>query len=177
MLSMELQRIERLNYFKRVVVMPVFRQVQQDLEPLGYRVQIAQTLVTGDGPLDELLGGLVRKFSATFLADADAEFGECSRQILAALMVQLPPGVLETKHLYEDRLCLGVESRVDKDGAFPTIVSVFGADREGQFKLFHHGFGRQGEGCDIARLSAAVLLQQVLNILAAFHVQGLSSRH
>jgi hypothetical protein len=173
---MALQGIERLNHFKRGVVMPIFKQIRQDLEPLGYRVQIADTLVTGDEPLDELLGGLGCKFGATFLADADVALGERSRcRILAALMVQLPPGRLATKHLYEDRLCLGVESRVDKDGAFPTIVSMFGASREGQFKLFHHGFGRQGEDFDIARLSAAALMQRILDILAAFEVQGLSS--
>jgi hypothetical protein len=173
---MELQAIEQLNHCKRGVVLPVCRQIQQDLEPLGYRVQIAQTRTTGDKALDELLGGLVCKFGATFLADADRAFGECShRKVLAALMVQLPSGVLVTKHLYEDRLCLGVESRVDKDGVLPTIVSVFGADRAGQFKIFHHGFGRQGEGCDIARLSAVVLLQRVVDILAMFYVQGLGS--
>jgi hypothetical protein len=171
---MELQAIERLNRFKRGVVLPVFSQIQQDLEPLGYRVQIVQTRMTGDKLLDELLGGLICKFDAKFLADADRTLGKCShRQVLAALMVQLPPGVLVTKHLYEDRLCLGVESRADKDGTLPTIVSVFGADRAGQFKVFHHGFGRQGEGCDIARLSAAVLLQRVVDIVAMFQVQGL----
>lgn len=171
---MAIQEIERLNHFKRGVVLPVFKQIRQELEPLGYRVQIADMLVTGDGPLDELLRGLGFKFGATFLADTDVVLGERSRRrILAALVVQLPPGRLVTKHLYEDRLCLGVESRVDKDGAFPTIVSVFGADRGGQFKLFHHGFGRAGERCDIARLGAAVLMQQILDILAAFEVQGL----
>jgi hypothetical protein len=173
---MELQGIERLHHFKRGVVMPVFKLIQQDFVSSGYRVQIAERLVTGNGPLDELLIGLVRKFSVTFLADTNVVFGERSRRrILAAMMVQLPPGVLVTKHLYEDRLCLGVESKVGEDGAFPTIVSVFGASREGQFKLFHHGFDRQGQGCDIARLGPAVLMQRILDILAAFEVQGLSS--
>jgi hypothetical protein len=161
---MELQGIERLNHFKRRVVLPVFRQIQQDLEALGYGVQIAEISATENKLFDERLIGLVRALSAPFLEDAALPLvaSKHERHIVAALTVQFEVGV-------ERRFCLGVEGTTGKDGA-PLLVSMFHENQDGSFSRFQTEFTVGGQGT----LREATLLQWVMDYLAGFQVEAVN---
>ncbi len=170
----EHQLTKQLSTFKQEVVLPSLKSLQQKLETQGFRTNLVETSATEDLILSELLQGLVQKFSAVFLADAEALYRLNTRLVLAAFVIQLPEGLLPTKHLYEDRCCVGIECQI-KEHALLALVSGFYADRKGQFKTFHRGFKVSSQGSDLTTLTRSDLLHQITNIFEAFYLRAVSA--
>jgi hypothetical protein len=143
--------------------MPIFKSVQEDLEALGYGVQVAEVSTTENEQFDERLIRLVRTLSAPFLADTALLLvtGKHNRCIIAALIVKLEEGV-------EDWLCLGVEGTTGEDGA---LLSMFHENRDGSFARVQAKFTAGGQNT----LSEATLLQWVIDCLAMFQAEAVSS--
>jgi hypothetical protein len=161
---MESQLLEQLNDFKCGVVLPVFKSVREDLESLGYEVQVGEIAATKNEQLDERLIRLVRTLNAPFLADTALPLvtSKHDRRIIAVLMTQSEEGA-------ENWSCLGVEGTAGVDGALP-LVSIFHENRDGSFSRFQTEFTAGGQ----STLREATLLQWVMDYLAGFQVEAVN---
>jgi hypothetical protein len=170
----EPQTIEQLKDFNQAVVLPVFEEIRETLEPLGYGVwtTIAKT---GDEPFDELLHGLSESSGACFLSDIDSINSIWQKPcfLVAALIVQLPEALLVGQSFYEGRFCLGVQCNVDTAEPISATVLVFYAKCDGTFERFQDGFYPNEPDPSVATLTQSHLLQRFTDSFAAFRVQAL----
>jgi hypothetical protein len=177
MRSIEPETKEQLKDFNETIVLPVFEEIRAALEPLGYRVWTTEKQTTGDDPFNELLCELRRASEAFFLTDIESIESVWNQNyyIVSALMVQLPEGLMEFQHFYEDRFCFGVQCDVSTEKTISVKVLVLYAKRDGTFKRFQAGFDPEGQDPPIATLAPAHILKCFTDSFTKFMAQASES--
>jgi hypothetical protein len=171
---------EQLKTFNQTIVLPVFEQIKEVVEPLGYQVWTTDTKTTGNDPFDELLYGLSEGHRIGFLADIDPDPDSANslwkqyRYLVSALMVQLPGEMLAPQHPYENKFCFGIQCNISKEETISaTVLTVLYTKREETFERFQYWLNPDQQDQPIATLTQAHVLQQFLDSFAGFRTQAL----